>query len=553
MKSNDKVLLKKFLKYFKPYRMQCFFLLLSILTSVMISIVQPILWSKLITSVFGENINKLYNIVALFVILFLVTIIIGFIQSTLTAYLNTHIVFDMQQKLFKNVLSMKMKYFDEVSNGAIISKITGDTKQIVDLIIKEVLPDIIAVLKLVFSFILMVRISWMLTLITIITLPMVIFYYSKNSKKMREKQTELREKNDNVFSVIQQSVSGIFNIKVLGLKAIESQIFDHSNTEKRKVEFNFAIFLSVFQMVITLLGLVSEVAVFAVGGYFVFVSIITAEKFIQYTSYSQQFSNSSLTLVNLVADYQKVIVSIRRLYEIEEELSEQHEQFGKIALNSKDISVELCNVNFSYSDIEIIKNLNLSFEKNAITLLTGESGCGKSTLIKLILGLYNISDGKILINNCDITQLSEESLRNTVSVVTQEHFLLNASIVDNFRFLKPNIQIEKIKNLCVKCGIDNEISELPNGYNTIIGENGKNFSVGQLQRLSIARVLAKDTPIILFDEPTAALDNENSKKIFEVMNKIKENKILVVVSHSIDAISYADRVIDIGSLDMATS
>lgn len=544
MKKNDWTLVKKLKRYFWPYAGLSILLLLVIFLSVGISLIQPILWSKLITSIFGKDLKNLYKIVALFVILFVVSAGINLLQSILKAYLNVHIIYDMQQDLFSKMLSMKMDYFDETSNGTIISKITGDTKQIVDLIIKEVIPDVVVVLKLIFSFILMVSISWKLTLITVIFLPALMVYYSKNSKKIQDKQSDVRMANDKVISLIQQAIIGIGNIKVLGLKEVEIELFRKGNKRKREKEFDFSLFVVLFQTVISLLGLISEVAVFAVGGYFVLTAYLTAEKFIQYTSYSQQFSNASLTLANLATDYQRIIVSVRRLHEIEETLNGQHEQFGNEDLQMKEGPVKLCNVSFGYGEDEVVCNFSLEVKENAITALVGESGCGKSTIIKLITGLYINTKGKIFIGNTELSALSEKCLRNMVSVVSQEHFFINASIIENFQYVNEDITVNEVKALCSLCGLKSMIDGLPNRYDTVIGENGNNFSVGQLQRLSIARVLAKNTPIIIFDEPTAALDLDNTKKVLKIIKEIARHKTVLIVSHDKNIMECADQVIN---------
>lgn len=544
MKKEDRVLIKKFLKYFRPYIGFSVLLLITILLSVGVSLIQPVLWSKLITSVFGNDLRSLYKIVIMFVILFILTVGVNLLQSVLKAYLNTHIVYDIQQDLFNNMLSMKMEYFDSMANGAIISRITGDTKQIVDLIIKEVLPDVIAVLKLIFSFVIMIKISWKLTIITIITLPILMLYYSKNSKTVRQKQSEVRNANDHIISSIQQAIAGIVNVKMLGLKNIERELFRINNEEKCKKEFDFSVFVVIFQTIISLMGLISEVTVFAVGGYFVLTAYLTAESFIQYTSYSQQFSNASLTLVGLVTDYQRIIVSIRRLNEIEETLNGQHERFGKnVTINEKG-NIELCDVTFGYGEKSVLRNINLEIKENSVTALVGHSGCGKSTIIKLISDLYAVNNGKIFIHGEDLSKLSEECLRRTVSVVSQEHFFINASIIDNFRYVKNGITENEVRDLCELCGLDDMIGSLPEGYDTVIGENGSNFSVGQLQRLSIARVLAKNTPIVIFDEPTSSLDLENTKKVLNIINVIKKNKTVLVVSHDENIMECADQVIN---------
>ena len=451
---------------------------------------------------------------------------------------------DMNAEKLESVLSYFTKNFKGMANGAIISRITGDTKQIVDLIIKEVLPDVIAVLKLIFSFVIMIKISWKLTIITIITLPILMLYYSKNSKTVRQKQSEVRNANDHIISSIQQAIAGIVNVKMLGLKNIERELFRINNEEKCKKEFDFSVFVVIFQTIISLMGLISEVTVFAVGGYFVLTAYLTAESFIQYTSYSQQFSNASLTLVGLVTDYQRIIVSIRRLNEIEETLNGQHERFGKnVTINEKG-NIELCDVTFGYGEKSVLRNINLEIKENSVTALVGHSGCGKSTIIKLISGLYAVNNGKIFIHGEDLSKLSEECLRRTVSVVSQEHFFINASIIDNFRYVKNGITENEVRDLCELCGLDDMIGSLPEGYDTVIGENGSNFSVGQLQRLSIARVLAKNTPIVIFDEPTSSLDLENTEKVLNIINVIKKNKTVLVVSHDENIMECADQVIN---------
>lgn len=542
---NDKKLIKNFLKYFKPYYLQCIALLFFILVNLAFSLIQPIVWANLLTTLFGNSFDALKKTLLLLAILYFGVTGINYIQSIMTAQLSNKLVFDMQNNMFNKLLSMKMEYFDQNPNGALISKIVMDINQIVDLVIKQIIPAIMNIIKVLLLFFIMARLNGWLTLVTVGLMPGILYVYSHKTKIMREKQNSVREANDNIIGVIQQTTLGIRDIKLLGLKNVQEKLFVQKNLDKTKKTFGFTVFLLTFQAIISCIGIFGELSVFILGSYFVLKSVITVASFVQFTSYSQQFSSSSISLITIVSDYQKIMVSLKRLAEIENIINAEHEYYGAADIDESVDSIELENVTYRYEDKAIFEHASISIQANAMSIFVGKSGAGKTTMLSLLSGLYSLEEGNIKINGTNIRNYSEESLRNIISSVSQKPYLFNSSIKDNFVYVNPDIRMEEIIEICQMCDIHETICSLPGQYETVIQENGSNLSVGQLQRLGIARAIAKKTPIILLDEPTSALDKQSADIIKNMLKKLKKTKTILLVSHSEDLIMNSDYVYEI--------
>lgn len=553
MKNNNqdtKRFFGQFLKYFIPYKLQCIALLFVILLGLITSVLQPIFWSKIITSLFAQNMPDLIKILIMMVGLYVIMIIARVMQNIITAYLNKQVVYDMQNYYFERMLSMKMAYFDKTQNGTFIARIVTDITQAVDLVTNQIVPAIINLIKLIIILLIMLSISPVLTTITVLLMPITLFIYSKNIKKMREKQSEVKLSNDFVISMIQQAVAGIRSIKSLGLKEIETELFIKKNNSKTKKTYGYALFVIAFQTILSTIGMIGEISVYIVGAYLTFIAVISIERFIQFVSYSQQFGNSSLSLVNLVSDYQRIVVCLSRLEDMNDIKGVYHEKFGTKEITEVKGEIELENVSYGYDESSVLKNVNLKILPNQITAIVGKSGSGKTTLISLMTGLYQGENGNIRLNGVNIKELSEKSIRSYISVVSQQHFLFNASILDNFKYVNPDITLSEVKEICEQCEIRQLIESMPEKYDTIIYENGTNFSVGQLQRLCIARALAKNTPVIFFDEPTSSLDKGAAKKIRELIDRLKRNKTIVIISHDFEFIKDVDNIYKIENCNL---
>lgn len=231
--------------------------------------------------------------------------------------------------------------------------------------------------------------------------------------------------------------------------------------------------------------------------------------------------------------------------EIEQNISESHEKFGDLYLQGGSVNIEFENVSYGYTPVPVFQNANMTVEPYKITAIIGQSGSGKTTAINLILGLYKAESGSVLINGEKIEKYSEKSLRQQISVVSQSPFLFNCTVRQNFKYINPDIKDEEIIEICKWCDIHASIMKLPEQYNTVVSENGNNFSVGQLQRLSIARALAKKSPVLLLDEPTSALDVGSAASIKQLLKKLKAYKTILVISHSRELIEASDYIYEI--------
>ena len=251
-------------------------------------------------------------------------------------------------------------------------------------------------------------------------------------------------------------------------------------------------------------------------------------------------------------NYNKVKVSLNRLDEIINNRLYEDEAYGNIDLKNNEGVIRFNNVSFKYRPDEdyALKNLNLNLDTNKKIAIVGRSGNGKSTLFNLLLRYFDVSSGSITIDGIDIKNLSEESLRNNISIIRQSPFLFNLSIIDNFKIVKEDITLDEIRKYCKEAYIDDYIMSLPKKYDTVIGEGGINLSGGQKQRLAIARTLMRNTKIILFDEATSALDNESQEYIKKTIDSLVKNHTIIIVAHRLSTIMDADiiHVIDKGKL-----
>jgi len=219
------------------------------------------------------------------------------------------------------------------------------------------------------------------------------------------------------------------------------------------------------------------------------------------------------------------------------------EVFGTKTVNIKDIVCELNNISFGYNKNRLVlKDVNIRIEPKTSIAIVGKSGAGKTSILNLINKLFMPSSGSITLNDIDINDLSEDSLRNNISVVSQHPYLFNMTIKENLKLVKEDASDEEIKRACTLAQIDDDIEKMPKGYNTLIEENGKNLSGGQKQRLAIARVILKDTPIILFDEATSALDNDTEKNLTLALNKIAGKYTIIMVAHRLSTIENCDKI-----------
>ena len=458
---------------------------------------------------------------------------------------------NVNKDLYVKVSDMPAIAFEEIGVGEFINRMYTDPDRILDLLnklIKLTCRLVIAIIIVAVSFTVSLYVGLELLLLVVVMFILSNIYYPK-LKKIHE---EIKKESDNYIKVATQNITGIREIKALGIKEnINRRIYvniENLFNKQRKIGVNETYYYALNN----LCYFVIQFVILLTLGIQVFEGSILLASFVLIEKYIWRIDDVVESLSEFGVCFNKVTVSLKRIDEILNNKLYEDEKFGKEEIKDKKVRIEFKDVKFKYRDDEelILKGLSMKLEPNKKIAVVGKSGQGKSTLFNLLLRYFDSVEGSILVNGIDIKELSEQSLRDNISVIRQTPYLFNSSILDNFKVVKEDITLEEVREVCKKAYIDDYIMSLPNKYDTLIGEGGVNLSGGQKQRIAIARTLLKNTKVILFDEATSALDNESQEYIKKTIDDLVKTHTIIIVAHRLSTIMDADviYVIDEGKV-----
>jgi ATP-binding cassette subfamily B protein len=446
----------------------------------------------------------------------------------------------ISKDLYTKALNLPVKAYDDYPVGKIVNRIYTDPDRVIELL-SRIIRSVARILMCIFIIAVSLTISWIITLefsiLVISNYILARIYYPK----LKETQKKIRETSDLYVADSTQVLSGVRDVKGLGLKKIMSKLmfknvdslYDET-MKNRRYELFYYTGIGIFQTIF-------DIIIFITLGYFAYKGYTAMAVFISFQWYIWRLYDVTRELTELGANYQKVIVSMTRINELLDNELYSDEKFGKKNIKKIVGNIEFKDVDFAYSeDKQILNNLSLKIETGKKVAIVGKSGMGKSTLFSLLLRFYNPTNGEILIDDMNIEDFNENSLRDHISIIRQDPYIFNKTIKENFELVKEDITLKEIRKLCQKAYIDDYIMGLPNQYDTLIGEGGVNLSGGQKQRLAIARTLALDSKIILFDESTSALDNESQEYIKRTIDKLVKNHTVIIIAHRLSTIMDAD-------------
>lgn len=441
---------------------------------------------------------------------------------------------------YKKAINLPAYAYEKTSSGEVINRIVNDADTL-----SFAFSRLVALISsLTASLIVLVYIfinSWVLGIEIIIFVGILYLVINKYDPMLINVHKERKKMQDKFTSLVNESIRGIREIKTLGvknnlmsnMKEIIKSIFDKSKEEVSiRKKYNALTFL---------LKIFLEGVVFITCAFLIYKESITIGFFVTMTYYIYRFTNLIDNINNFSQTYQKLIVSLQRVNEILENRLYEDEIFGNEKINKVKGLIEFKNVSFSYPDEDnIINNFNIKLEPNKKIAIVGKSGQGKSTLFNLITRVFDVKEGLITLDDINIKDLTEEELRKHISIIRQEPFIFNRTILENFKIIDKDIKLEDIRKYTKMAYLDDYIMSLPNKYDTVLGEGGVNLSGGQKQRLSIARTLAKNSEVILFDEATSALDNSSQDYIKKTIDNLIKDHTVVIVAHRLSTIMDAD-------------
>ncbi len=446
----------------------------------------------------------------------------------------------LSKKIYVKTLDLPAAAHEEKSSGELLNRITDDT-EVLSNTFNRVLTTIVNCIGSIFVLIYIFFNSIVIGFEILIIMLLIFFVLKKYNPQLKKLNEEIQTNNDSYTSTVNESMKGIREVKTLGIK---NNLFTHiekliSNLFKIRdkqntVETKFIIVSDIIRNTL-------ESLTFIICAILFFYGQISLTFFIAMTYYVYRYAWIVDNLTEVNKSYQKIIVSIKRINEIVDNKLYKDEQFGEVVLDNCIGNIKFNDVYFGYKDEDLIlKDFNLELEPNKKIAIVGKSGQGKSTIFNLITRIFDANKGEILLDNINIKELTEETLRKNVTVVRQEPFIFKGTFKENFEMLKESVTTEEIRKYTKLAYLDDYIMSLPEQYETKIGEGGVNLSGGQKQRLAIARGLLKNSKIILFDEATSALDNESQDYIKKAINTLVENHTIIIIAHRLSTIMDAD-------------
>ena len=539
-------------RYLKNDKLKLFIYLVLVLFSYLPGFLAAFFWGYALEKL----VLKDFDSFAIYLIIWesiwiLFYVILSIPRDMLYNYLEIKFTKNVSKELYVKISNLPARAFEEKGVGELINRLYTDPDRVMDLLkslIKLICKSTVVVLVLGLCF----YISWILG-IEVLIFGFVMGYVSyKFFPKINEIQKDIKKDSDEYVKRATENITGIREIKALGIKKIINKIMfskiDSLFDKSVKIKKYEIVYYNLSSLVYFILQLI----IFLSCGYLVCTKKIPYSMFIVIEAYIWRIDEVVESISDFGIDYNKVVVSLNRIDELINNKLYEDEKFGKKELKNSKGVIEFKNASFKYSDDEdnVINNLNLKLVPNKKIAIVGKSGNGKSTIFNLILRYFDVTKGKLLLDGIDIKSLTEDSLRNNISIIRQTPFLFNMSILDNFKLVKEDVTLEEIRNVCKKAYIDDYVMSLPKKYDTIIGEGGVNLSGGQKQRLAIARTLLLNTRIILFDEATSALDNESQKYIKKTIDELVKDHTVIIVAHRLSTIVDANEIniIDKGML-----
>ncbi len=498
-----------------------------------------------VTQYAGEDQMKaLVFVISLVITLFLFKNIFNYLAMYFITFLRNGVLKDIRNEMYKKIVSLPISYFSEKRKGDIIARITSDVLEIqhsflsiLELIVREPLT-------IFFTIIAMFAISVKLTIFVFIFIPIAGILISRVGKSLKRKSDKVQKEQGTFLSIIEETLSGLRVIKAFNAENKFTEKFKESTTKF----FHFSNSLLNRQNLASptseFLGILVIGILLWFGGKMVLVDqTLDSSSFIAYMGLAYNILTPAKAISKASYGVKKGNAAAERVLQVLETKNTIVDAPNAIEKNSFNERISIKNVSFKYEDDLVLKNFSLEIEKGKTVALVGQSGSGKSTIANLLTRFYDVTSGSIEIDGVNIKDIKKESLRALMGIVTQDSILFNDTVANNLMLGKPDASQQEIEEAAKVANAFEFISELPNGFNTNIGDAGGKLSGGQKQRLSIARAVLKNPPIMVLDEATSALDTESEKLVQKALENMMKNRTSVVIAHRLSTIQNADVIV----------
>lgn len=541
--------LKKFIQYYAPYKGVFFLDLICAAVISLADLAFPQILRTLTKTLFTESSDAILRALIPITLVLLVMYVIQAGCKYYVSYqghmMGAHMERDMRQQLFDHYEKLSFSYYDQNNSGQMMSKLVSDLFDISEFAHHGPENLFISLIKIIGSFVFLFLINWKLAIPLLVMVVFMIFFSGSQNRKMQTTFMDNRQKIGNVNSSLQDTLAGIRVVQSFANEEIEREKFMESNHGfllSKKANYQcMGSFMSgnlFFQGMMYLITLVF-------GGWLIAHGQMEVADLAMYALYIGIFISPIQILVELTEMMQKGLSGFRRFLDVVETEPEITNAPDAELLDDVKGDVNYENVFFHYSDDDtpVLENVSFHIPAGKSIALVGPSGSGKTTICSLLPRFYDVTGGKITVDGKDVRKLTLESLRNQIGLVQQDVYLFCGSIRENIAYGKPDATMEEIEDAAKKANIHDFIMELPDGYETFVGERGTRLSGGQKQRISIARVFLKNPPILILDEATSALDNESERWIQQSLEELAKNRTTITIAHRLSTIRNADEIL----------
>jgi ATP-binding cassette subfamily B protein len=539
--------MRRLMEYFKKDKKLLILIFIFVIMDAGIGLSIPYFIGKSIDAISPKsgavNFGMLKIMVITLITVYIADAVINFFQGWLMAGVSQRMVKSLRGGLFGKLQKLPISFFDTHTHGDIMSRLTNDIEEISSTVSQSMVQLMSGAIMLAGSVVMMLLLSPILTLASVITVPLVFLLTRTIAKKTKVLFKSQQEELGKLNGHIEETISGINIVKAFNHenKAIEE--FSDINLKLSKVGIKAQIWSGFLMPMMNVINNIGFAVVAAVGGVLAVKGNISVGVIASFLNYSRQFSRPLNDMANVFNTLQSAVAGAERVFEIIDEKEESHDAHDAKELSNPRGHVVFENVSFGYNkDNLIIKNISFDVKEGSTIALVGPTGAGKTTIVNLLTRFYDVSDGRILIDGEDIRNYSRDSLRQCFGIVLQDTYLFSGTIKENIRYGKLDATDEEIMNAAVMANADVFIRRLPKGYDTVLSESGSNLSQGQRQLLAIARAILSNPSILILDEATSNVDTRTELHIQEAMIKLMEGRTSFIIAHRLSTIRHADTI-----------
>ena len=535
----------RILSYIKPYMHRLLFAMVCTIMAAAGNLYIPWIIKDMIDEVLADKNGTMLNWIAASIIaIFVVRGLFWYGQNYLMSYVGQSVIIDIRAAVFKKLQRLSVSFYDKNKTGTIMSYVTNDVNALQSAMVENTIEMITEGFILIGSVVAMIYLDWRLTLFTVCTFPVVLWFMEFFGEKIRKTGGRIQECTADITSVLQESVASARVIKSFVREDYEVDRFDVENRANFRANMKNAQLMATLTPVVELVAAIGVTMIIWYGGNNVINGTITAGSLVAFLTYAVNISNPIKRLTRVIGNIQKALAAAQRVFmiiDMPEEIAESRDAKQLPEVSGK---VEFQNVSFAYDDKgNVITDLSFSVKPGEVIAIVGPSGAGKSTIANLLPRFYDVNKGDIKIDGHSVREVTLDSLREQVGIVPQETMLFNGSVYNNILYGRLDATKEEIEAAAKAANAHDFIMQLTDGYETKLGDRGVNLSGGQRQRIAIARAILKNPRILILDEATSALDTESERVVQEALDRLMVGRTSFVIAHRLSTVKNADKIL----------